>query len=510
MYPAVRRSRVPRSVAIQAPTGGLDTSESWAAMESDKAIKLQNWFPDTDRVTLRAGSKTRITGLGARVETIMTYAKNNGEQMLFAVAGGTIYNVTPPLDTASSMVTGLTNSRWQWTNYGTLGGQFLIAVNGQDESRIYDGTNWAATAITGVDETALTWVTAHQRRLWFGLRDKLDVYYLDTDAVAGAATPFYLGPVARAGGYVMAMGTWTRDSGAGPDDVAVFVTSEGELLIYQGTDPSSVSTWGLVGVYEIGKPIGPNCMVKFGGDLLIVTELGVLPMSKATITDIAQQNTISISKRINKTFNDYVSLHRTLYGWQPIVFAPGRMLIINAPVSNSKSEQFVFNTLTGAACQFTGLHALCWGAWENRIFFGTPDGRIVEAFVGVLDDNVPVDGDAIQAFNYFSSAGVEKAFKRVSPIFVSSADPTASIQVYTNFNLARFTAQPQQPISTDSLWGVAKWGIDKWGSSGRVWANWIPIEGVGRSATVRIRVRVQKGRPSWMATNWTFVGGGNL
>lgn len=511
MLPAIRRHRSAQSRSIQAPTAGLDTSAAWANMPEDRAIKLLNLFPDNDQVVLRAGSMTRVSGMPDTVSTLMTFASNTGTQKLFAATANNIYDVTPPAASATSVVSGMSNGRWQWTNYGTLGGQWLIAVNGVNEPRLYDGTTWAATAITGdAAQSTFTWVTAHQRRLWFGIKDSLDVCYLGTDAIAGAATMFYLGPVAQKGGHVIAMGTWTRDSGAGPDDVAVFVTSEGELLVYQGTDPSSVSTWGLVGVFDVGRPVGVRCLTKFGGDLMIVTENGVLPMSRATTTERAQQGMISFSSKVNKSLNESIRLYGGNFGWQIIVYPRGRMFVVNIPLAGTKSEQYVFNTLTGAACQFTGLDAKCWGLFDERLFFGTADGRLVEADTGATDDGLPIDGDVIQAFSYFSSPGVEKAFKRVAPVIISSADPKPAVQVYTNFNLARFTAQPQQPISSDSLWGHAKWGVDKWQSVGRVWTNWIPVEGVGRAATIRIRMRVLKGRPAWVATTWSYIGGGSL
>ena len=52
--------------------------------------------------------------------------------------------------------------------------------------------------------------------------------------MSGAATEFPLGGIASKGGFIQAMGTWTRDSGAGADDVAVFVTSEGEAILAEG------------------------------------------------------------------------------------------------------------------------------------------------------------------------------------------------------------------------------------------------------------------------------------
>ena len=53
-------------------------------------------------------------------------------------------------------------------------------------------------------------------------------------AVAGAASMFDLGQIFTEGGYLMAMATWTVDAGYGVDDLAVFITSEGEVAVYRG------------------------------------------------------------------------------------------------------------------------------------------------------------------------------------------------------------------------------------------------------------------------------------
>lgn len=54
----------------------------------------------------------------------------------------------------------------------------------------------------------------------------------------------------------MAAETWTLDSGEGLDDYLVVTTSEGQVGVFRGTDPTSVATWGLVGVWNLGEPIG--------------------------------------------------------------------------------------------------------------------------------------------------------------------------------------------------------------------------------------------------------------
>jgi hypothetical protein len=57
----------------------------------------------------------------------------------------------------------------------------------------------------------------------------------------------------------------------------VFVTDQGEVMVYRGTDPSSASTWALIGIWIVGAPIGNRCLMKYGGDLLVLTLDGLDP-----------------------------------------------------------------------------------------------------------------------------------------------------------------------------------------------------------------------------------------
>ena len=64
---------------------------------------------------------------------------------------------------------------------------------------------------------------------------------------------FPLGQIFKMGGFLVQMATWTIDNVSGMDDYAAFITSEGEVAIYQGYDPTQQSTWSLVGVFRIGR-----------------------------------------------------------------------------------------------------------------------------------------------------------------------------------------------------------------------------------------------------------------
>src|SRR4029078_4390636 len=115
-------------------------------------------------------------------------------------------------------------------------------------------------------------------RLWFLEENALHVWYLATSAIQGTLTKFL--PPFRQGGKCMAMGSWTRDGGSGSDDFSVFVSSEGECVIYAGVDPSSASSFALVGVYRIPTVIGRRCLVPAGAELGILTMQGLVPLSQ--------------------------------------------------------------------------------------------------------------------------------------------------------------------------------------------------------------------------------------
>lgn len=499
-----------RSTAIPPPVGGWNANDALADMPADHAYILDNWFPETDRVTLRRGSAEHADGMSGGVDTLLEYTNTDGDGELFAANGGSIYDVSSSGTVGSAVASGFTSDRWQQVQIGTSGGHFLLAVNGQDTPQTYDGSSWADATMTGPTVDSLVWCNLHQRRLWFGEVDSLTAWYLAVNSITGAASSFDLSAVARLGGYIMAMGTWTRDSGEGADDVAVFITSEGEAILYVGTDPSTASTWNLIGTFRIGKPLGRRCIIKAGADLVLMTQDGFVPASRILSMDRSQTALVAISQQINKAVNDAIQDFQNTFGWQPILYPKAAQLIFNVPAPNSQFHQYVFNTITRAPCRFTGMNARCWGSLNGDLYFGTADGRVMQADTGTDDDGSDIDGDALQAFNYFGSRNRDKAFKRVETIFQSADDPAAAIDVYTDFDISSPTGTPSPGLTNAALWGISEWGVGTWGSVAQIWKGWRGVRGTGRAAAIRVRVRSGTNRPSWIATNWLFTDGGKL
>src|SRR5574343_116749 len=160
-----------RSSSIPAPVGGWNARDSLAEMSPIDAASLENWFPTTTDVMVRKGYSQHATGMGSQVETIMTYSGGATDRMFAATANGKFYNVTSAGAVGAAAVSGLSNGRWEYQNISTSGGNFLLAVNGTDKLRGYDGTNWwtdgdGSHDITGVETAGAYNITLFKNRIW--------------------------------------------------------------------------------------------------------------------------------------------------------------------------------------------------------------------------------------------------------------------------------------------------------------------------------------------------------
>src|SRR5690606_4814396 len=98
--------------------------------------------------------------------------------------------------------------------------------------------------------------------IWFVQKDSLDVWYLPVDSISGELTLLPLGGVFGKGGNLVFGATWSQDVGDGLNALNAFVSSEGEAAVYQGSNPGDAADWGIVGVYQTGKPMGAKAHVQ--------------------------------------------------------------------------------------------------------------------------------------------------------------------------------------------------------------------------------------------------------
>jgi len=587
---AFPQRRVARTASLPSPIGGWNARDSLAEMNAIDAVEMVNFFPTPTDILMRKGYSQHSGGITGSVDTLMNYAGATS-QTLFAVANGVIYNTAT--STATSVYTGLSNSRWQHANFANSAGDaFLSAVNGQDPALLYNGTSWIKTAATSTAQTistitrggtgnltaTLTTASAHglvtgnqvtisgatesnyngtylitvtnsttftyvmatapaadasvvgsytvnfgitgvnsntfininvfKERLFYVEKNSMNVWYLGTKAVSGAASKLDFGSVAKMGGYIQAMGTWTIDAGQGVDDYAVFVTNMGEVIVYEGTDPSDVTKWALRGVWQLGQAFTRRCFTKFGGDLLLITQEGLVPLASALQSSRLDPR-VNLTDKIYGAFANATSLYSTNFGWEIQYFPKANMLIVNIP-TNTGFEQYVMNNITKSWARFTGVQATNFEIHNENIYFGS------NGFVGKFWDTFADNGNVItatvqQAYNYFDSRGQNKRFTLVRPIFLTDNGlPSVFCAINTDFDTQSQLGQVSfNPTAlTIGIWDVATWDNNFWGGTLTVNKDWQGVSGIGYCASISLNVASKGIEVHWASTDFVMEAGG--
>jgi len=517
MASPVRRRLIQRTsnnvASLPAPVGGWNARDSLANMAPTDAVTLDNLFPSVSSVLLRGGYVEHATGMSGQVETLMTYNGGSNDKM-FAIVGGNIYDVTSAGAVGAAAVSGLTNSRWEYANITTSGGSYLYAANGVDKPLLYDGSTWTAIdgssspAITGVTTTDLHNPTLFKNRMWFVQNDTLKAWYLPTASVGGVANVLDLSSVARNGGKLIAVATWTIDAGYGVDDNLVFITDQGEIIVYRGTDPSSASTWALIGVWQVGSPISRRCVTKYGGDLLVLTLDGLIPLASALQSSRLDPQ-VALSDKIQGAFAAATRQYKNNFGWGLLYNPLNNALVVNIPISVGQQQQFVMNNITKAWCRFTGWYANCWTLLNDTPYFGT-DGVVAQAWTtgsgtsGYADNNAAISARALQAFNYFETRGVIKYFTRGRPTIYSNGQPAISIGVNVDFQTADIVGPLSFSPTAYGLWDVGLWGQALWGSDTVVSNNFTGLQGIGYCAAVNFNSSSKNITLEWASTDIVY------
>src|SRR3972149_536094 len=336
-----------------APVKGLDFMMPLNQMDPQTAIKLSNVLVRNYGLEFRSGWKRWSTLIPGEVRTLMPYNPPRGlgvlaTQKLFAAcSNGSIYDVTaqtnevtvPPV---SVVIPGqLEPGEFSWTNYATPTNNYLCVCSAGGGYWTDDATGgWVdqtsgSTRPAGAAAPSFDFLMSWKNRLLFIKDLTADVYILGVNAIIGAATNFDFGPLLIHGGDLKAMASWTMDGGDGVDDKLVLVGSEGDLLIYEGTDPTTAATFRIVGRWFIGPPpSGRRFLSRYGGDLAMITQYGIIYLSKLLQAkgEIAQQEAQE-SYRINPVLAKAVRDTRSQQYWELRTLPFLECLFINAPDS---------------------------------------------------------------------------------------------------------------------------------------------------------------------------------
>lgn len=504
------------TATVPAPVGGLNAIDPISAMPKEDASYLVNWWPTPYDVQIRKGWMQWGTGTGS-VTSLCPYNTPTGANKLFAASADTVWDVSTA-GAGSSVATGKTSGYWQSINFSNSAGTWLYMFNGADKPLLYNGTTWVAIdgastpAITGVTTTTLISATVHMNRIWMVAVNSLVTWYLDALAVGGTAHAFDLRSVFKRGGYVMAATNWTIDAGQGMDDHLVFVTNKGEAAVYKGTDVSDATKWALVGVWQLGEPMGRRCFISYGGDVAYLSKSGVELLSAALISTRVNTSK-ALSYKVAALVSDDTTAYEANQGWQMLLCPRHNMLMVNVP--SSPAHQYAMNTISKSWTRFEAVNAQCWALFNDEPYFGYSSG-VGKFWVG-WSDNQDTSGtngqninyDALQSFQSFGNDAQKKRFTLVRPTIQAQNIPGLKYIVNTDFNPSQPTATPSYgSTGATPLWGTSVWGAFKWAGGKYLLTEWQAANAVGYTAALFLRGASKDTYVRWSATSMAFERGG--
>jgi hypothetical protein len=345
----------------------------------------------------------------------------------------------------------------------------------------------SSITITGVTTSTLTQVWLHKTRLFFVERNSLSAWYLPAASIGGAASELDLGAIFKKGGFLSFGASWSLDSGAGLDDVCVFVTTNGEIAVYEGDDPSDANNWRLAGVYEISRPLNKHSFFKAGGDLAILTEDGIIPVSEALRKDRAALQAVAISFPIEDAWKDAVANATSDFPITPTLWQSQALLLIG--VSGAGGVAYVANARTGAWARYTGWDVRCSAVANDGLYFGRNDGKVMRGQNGGADDGLAYTGRYVPKFTEAGTQQVKMA-NHAGVTVKASENPNFRMACFSNYQIGEYpTATPLASESGD-VWGTGVWGTFIWGTGAAEFAYtlWKAVRASGYSLAPAIVV----------------------
>jgi hypothetical protein len=449
-------------------------------------------------------------------------ATTDTAQTISTITRGGTGNLTATLTTAVAhgLVTGNTvtvagatpaefNGAYRITVTGTDTFTYVMATAPSGDASPV-GTYTVKYYVTGLNSDQFATVNLFKERLYFVQKNSLSFWYLPVDSINGAVSEFPLGGIFKRGGYLQAMGTWTIDAGYGVDDLAAFITSNGEVAVYKGSDPSDPNDWSLVGLWNVGQTFSRKCVFKFGGDMLLLTIDGLVPLS-AGLQSTRLDPRVNLTDKIFFAINQATTAYANNFGWQMNYFAKNNMLILNVPVTGG-SEQYVMHNITKSWARFTNINANCWEMSGDDMYFGGI------GFVGKFYDTYADEGKNIsaftqQAYSYFDRRGQLKRFTLVRPILqTDNGVPNVLCGISVDFDTVDLTTQISfnPVIDPIGLWDVDVWDNANFGGGLITTRIWQGVTGLGYAGSISMNVVSQGIELHWASTDYVMESGGVL
>ncbi len=480
---------------MPAPLKGIDPRMSFTGSNPSYCIYTYNLVPYEDGLRIRKGYREWQIGVTSTIpggiHTVVPYDgvdNSLAADRLFAMSREGIWDVTvsggTPVLKLAFADTSAEAGYGVYTHYvDGSGTDVMFYADSLNGLFTYDPITevWAQTpGITGPITANVRFIVVHKQRIWLVEENAASAWYLPVGALAGAATEFFFGSKFPHGGSVSGLFNWSVDGGAGVDDFLVAVSRAGDVLPYQGEDPSSASTWSLRGTYFIGEvPKGPFFGSQHGGELYLLSVHGLTGMGKllrgvdssigvGTGSEISTDNVASLLR-------DKMSTTLNLHGWAVRLLPEEGGLLVSVPQVGTKDHiQFFYNFAGDGWGLWRGVPIHAFDVWNTKTMFADENDRILAMDVTVDDALLtpPVgelNGDGISfsiltTFQALNTAGRFKQIQLIRPDFIANLAPEYTTVARYDYDITEAIKSAAPSIEGAGLWDSGLWDLAVWGS----------------------------------------------
>jgi hypothetical protein len=319
-------------------------------------------------------------------------------------------------------------------------------------------------------------VCSFKERLIFVEKDSTRAWAAETGSLSGNMTELEFGRSFKTGGKLAGLYVWTMDGAQGTDDILVAVSTAGDVAWFTGTDPTAA--WGSAnGVKRVGTafvggvPAGRRLASAYGGDLLLLTTIGILPMSSLVAGKQLLAPDTYATHKIRPMYVKEMAERRSLRGWS-LIPHPDSYLMVQIPtVVGEASRQMTMSMSTKGWSTFSGLPITHGCVWQGRLYFGTYDGRLCVNDVDE-DNGDPISWSGLTRYSDMG-APVQKQVHLIRPIFlIQGVNPTCRASARYNFDMA-LVPTPTGAADPATGWDVAEWSTGEADTNPKagVWAE---------------------------------------
>jgi hypothetical protein len=258
----------------------------------------------------------------------------------------------------------------------------------------------------------------------------------------------------------------------------------------------------------MGQTFTRRCFFKWGGDLLLLTQGGLLPLT-AALQSSRLDPRVNLTDKIFYAVSQATTQFYALDGWQINFFAAENMLILSIPTSTGM-EQYVMHTITKSWARFTGIDAYCWEVSGDADMHFGGTGFVGDFYTTFSDNGSNIVATCQQAYNYFETRGQQKRFTLVRPILqTDNGLPTVLCGISTDFDTVPLTNQIafNPSIVNTGIWDTSLWDEANWGGGLVTTKVWQGVTGLGYAGSVNLNVASQGIDLRWASTDYVMERG---